>query len=384
MAERRTAHDPDPSAAFRLTADDLLGDLLWPKLFRVPRLALRPGRIGLGVTGLLVVMLVDSLLATVAGGPEVLPLLLGGVPASVPAPGSWFSALAGAVLEAFRATWEAAPLRTAIVLPLTALCYGIVGAAVGRMAAEEFCRGHLPTWTHGLTWSLRAFWGLVIVHALPLAVAAFLVAVMSVGGAAILSVPGVNLLGAVLGVVALGLSFVCVVLLVAYVLGLEMFAPAIAVEGPDGIDAMQRVYAYIIGRPGRFAVYSLVLAAQFAVVFAVAMGLAALTTELAVWSMSLLLSDDAARVASGAGGEQLGGIGKAAARAMETVLHLPVLLAAGYGVAYWACGGVVQYLLLRRATDGQDVSDLHDAEALARRIDEIMAKRAATAADRPG
>jgi hypothetical protein len=383
MAESQAAHDPDPSARFRLTADDLLGDLLWPKLFRVPRLALRPGRIGLAVAGLLVVMLVDSLLASAAGGPEVLPLLLGGLTPVVPASGSWFSALADTVLGAVSTAWDTAPLRTAIVLPLTVVCYGVVGAAVGRMAAEEFCRGHLPPWTHGLTWSLRAFWGLVIVHALPLAVVAFIVGTMSVGGLAVLSLPGVNVLGAVLGVAVLALSFVCVVLLVAYLLGLGMFAPAIAVEGPDGIDAMQRVYAYIIGRPGRLAAYSLVLGAQFAVVFALAMGLAALTAELAVWSMSLLLSADAARVASGVGGEQLGGMGKAAARVMATVLQLPMLLAAGYGVAYWICGGTVQYLLLRRATDGQDVSDLHDPEALARRVDEIMAKRAATATDRP-
>ena len=87
----------DPSLPFRLTADDLISDMAWPKLLRVPRLAFRPGRIGLGVAVVLVLSLLEQLLAQLAGGATVVDTLLaavaaaGAAAASRPRPACWAS-----------------------------------------------------------------------------------------------------------------------------------------------------------------------------------------------------------------------------------------------------------------------------------------------------
>ena len=55
--------------------------------------------------------------------------------------------------------------------------------------------------------------------------------------------------------------------------------------------------------------------------------------------------------------EDMGWSGKAASSIVETVLKLPGLIAAGFLLSYWISGWSVQYLLLRNAADGQDVTD---------------------------
>ncbi|MEM1071967.1 MAG: hypothetical protein AAGH71_03995 [Planctomycetota bacterium] len=355
--------DPlDPSLPFRLTADDLLGDFLWPKLFRVPGLALRPGRIGLGVVALLVVMLLDQLLALVSeGGPVLTGLSAGAVRAWQP----------GGPAEAWALpAWR---LVTVGVLALSAIAF--VGVAIGRMVAEEFGRASYPTWPEALGWSVRSLPSILIAHLAPLIVIGIFIVVIAVGGWALLSVPFVNVLGAVLGVAAVAMSLLIVLLGGVYAVGFGMLSPAIACEGSDGVDAMQRVYALVLGRPGRFVLYTLVLAAQLAVVLAVVGGGIGLANGVAVWSMGLFLNDSAQLVAAGEPSGALGPGGRVAAEVMQTVLTLPWILLGGYVVAYAVAGWTVQYLLLRRSLDGQDLTDIHVPGEVEARVTEIMDRR---------
>lgn len=386
-AARPAGHDPELDAAlrFRLTADDLLSDLLWPKLFRVPALALRPGRIGLGVVAILLIVFVDTLLALIVGGvplieivrASVLDGLAAGLHTATLDVGGVLLAGASSIALAATELWREAPARTLIVVPIALVVHGLAGVAIGRMSAEEFSLGRLPSWTEGLAWSVRSVAAVLLAHLVPLLVVGLIIGIVSVGALALLSVPFLNVVGAVAGVLAVGLAFVSVVLLLVYALGFGMLSPAIACEGSDGIDAMQRVYAQVIGRPGRWAVYSLVLVLQFVVVSSVAFAIAALTTALAVFSMSLWLGHDASLVASGVGGGSLGAGGQAAARVMQTVLTLPAILASGYLYAYCFAGWTVQHLLLRRALDGQDVTDIYVPGAVQARVDEVMSRRSA-------
>ena len=376
--------EPDASVRFRLTAEDLLGDLLWPKLFRVPALAFRPGRIGLSVVALLLVALVDKLLAWMAGSEPLVETIVSGVSMRLGGvPGDSVLDAGGVLMGAFAALtgacgelWQDAPVRLLILLPVALLVHGLVAVAVGRMTAEEFAIGRFPTWTEGLAWAVRSVPAVLLAHLVPVLVVALLLGVVSVAAWGLLSVPFVNVVGAVLGVVALGIALVCAVLTVGYALGFGMLSPAIACEGSDGIDAMQRVYAGVLGRPGRWAVYSLILAVQFVIVSSIAFALASLTVGLGVWSMSLWLGEHATLVASGIASDEPGAGGRAAASVMATVLSLPGILATGYLYAYWISGWTVQHLLLRRALDGQDVTDIYIPGVVQARVDEVMSRRA--------
>lgn len=375
----------DPAVPFRLTADDLLSDLLWPKLLRAPALAFRPGRIGVAAAALLLAAFVDKLAAWAAGGAPLLERLAalvseraGLLDARGPLDiGGMIAGLLVAVWDAAGVLWADAPLRVALVTPVVLLIHGLAAVAIGRMAAEEFARGRFSSWPEGLGWAARSLTAVLLAHLIPACVIALLIGLVSLGGLALLSVPFVNVIGAVFGIVALAVSLVAVVLILGYALGFGMLSPAIACEGSDGIDAMQRVYAVVLGRPLRWLLYSAVLVVQFLVVSSVAVALVSLTVGLAVWSMSLWLGDDASMVASGVAGEGLGSAGRAAARTMAMVLTIPAILATGYLYAYWVCGWTVQYLLLRRALDGQDVIDIHVPGEVEARVDEIMARREA-------
>ena len=63
MRESNGLPERDFARPFRLTAGDLISDLLWPKLFRVPRLAIQPSRVMLAVLLILLVGLIDQALA---------------------------------------------------------------------------------------------------------------------------------------------------------------------------------------------------------------------------------------------------------------------------------------------------------------------------------
>ncbi|MEO1717090.1 MAG: hypothetical protein AAFR76_08250 [Planctomycetota bacterium] len=377
----------DPSLPFRLTADDLISDMAWPKLLRVPRLAFRPGRIGLGVAVVLVLSLLDQLLAQLAGGATVVDTLLAAVAAAGAAAGQQLSSLdAGGALGGFalglgsavQSVWHEAPLRASVMVPLALLGFAFVSVGIGRLSAEEFCRGRSGTWYEGLRWAVHCVTGIVVAYALPLVVAGVLVGVLALGGWALLSIPFVNVLGTVLGVVGLAIALVVVIVLLGYAAGVPLFAGAMATEGSDGVDAMHRVYAYFFARPVRTVGYAVLLVGQGVVIVSVLGAIAGLTVAVGIWAQSLLLGEHGSLVASGVASERLSVGGRAAASVMNTVLQLPALLVSGYVVAYAASGSVVLYLVLRRVVDGQDMVDLYVPGEIDAKLDEVLELRKAS------
>ena len=144
---------------------------------------------------------------------------------------------------------------------------------------------------------------------------------------------------------------------------------------------MQRVYSYVYTRPARLAIYLIILFAQFAVVSSIALALAYATSALTSWGAGLIFdwtnNVDGMAVASGAVTEGMGWSGKAASSIVETVLKLPGLIAAGFLLSYWISGWSVQYLLLRNAADGQDVTDIYVPGEMEARVERALAARAA-------
>lgn len=385
----RRPPDHDPSLPFRLTADDLIGDLAWPKLLRVPRLAFRPGRIGIGVAVVLVLSLLDQLLARIAGEGTVAATFVGAfdVPAAATVEGLASLDVGGALMAtvvglggAIQSVWSDAPLRASVMLPVSVVGFASACVGIGRLSAEEFCRGRSGTWYQGMQWAVHCVTGIAVAYLLPLVIAALLIGVLATGGWVLLSIPFVNVLGAVLGLFGLAIALVIVVVLLGYLFGIPLFAGAMSVEGRDGVDAMHRVYAYLFARPLRAVGYGVLLIVQCAVVVSVLSAIAGLTVGLGVWAQSLLLGEEASLVASGVSSDRLGAGGRAAASVMHTVLQLPALLVTGYVVAYAATGSVVLYLVLRRIVDGQDMVDLYVPGEIDAKLDEVLERRKASIA----
>ena len=140
---------------------------------------------------------------------------------------------------------------------------------------------------------------------------------------------------------------------VSFMLGQSMLAPAVAVEGTDSVDAIQRIYAYLLGRPGRALIYLSLAAVQ---------GLIAI--GLAAWVLNGAADLTASMAGSFLPGERSRalfepGQQSSAGGAIVAFWQLFVsLILSGVLVSWHATAGTLVYLLLRRVCDEQDLREV--------------------------
>lgn len=248
-----------------------------------------------------------------------------------------------AVGQADRLTWAILVVTLALVLA--------TGGAISRSAAGQFALGlHLP-WRDTLGWSARRLGQLAMALALwPGLAAALLTGAALVGWAGFAAG---SWAGGVSFLLSLALSGGAVVLLAGWALGLPMFAPAVACEDTDGIDAAQRVVAYGLHRPLRLAWYLIVLLAMGVLMLAATTWLVGLALEFAVWASGLLSGQpDDLLVAAGKRSQTVGG------SLIEFWVAAWRLIPAAVGFSYGWTAGPVLYLSLRQVCDGHDPADL--------------------------
>ena len=188
------------------------------------------------------------------------------------------------------------------------------------------------------------------------------------GGLALLNVPWLGLLGAILYGLALLVAVFIVTLAIVYVCGAPMLYPAMAVEGTDGFDIISRALGYVIARPWRWLGYNAVM---------VAVGLVACGLFAAVVCTATTLTDHL--VGLGVVAEHADGLDRFEAidadapldwplRGTAAVIHFWRCAAVGLTLAYVAAfvfsAQTWVYLLLRRSVDGTEPSDVYidDAE----------------------
>jgi hypothetical protein len=359
-----------------LTLSDLLADLEWPRLLRAPALGFNGGRLVLAFLAMAAsaVMLSAGLWLDEQVKEDSTEVRWVQVQSEVSDPELYLSSRRA---HAASAPWRYAvrypvqlarkfPFTTVVFGPLVLAAWAVCLGGICRTAACEFAQGVMLPWPQGLAFGVSRWRSLVGAVVLPLA----LVWVIAVGTAAasavLLRAPVVNLVGSVLFGLMLAASLLAVMVLLGYVLGKSLLIPSVACEGTDAIDAVQRVYAYVIGRPLRVVAYLAILAATVLVAGAVAAGVAAATIGFAmegamawngeaggtsVWAAATAVLDGSARA-------ETAGTFAAASRVIRLWLYLPVVLAACYAVSTAASGATVMYLLLRRINDGQDVSEI--------------------------
>lgn len=374
---------------------DLTDELLWPRLFRAPALALRMNRLIVAFVALLLVGLVAQI-PSPFGDHRTLSKLWGDVYSDAvrsirdrrldtAADPTWLRTEGSAPTSEFSEKGAVGfwlPLMEPVVKPVRRakdlvwlhpaeaalfglpclLLMAVAGAAVSRGAAVEFSQGVVLSWTQSLGFAASRWMAVVVAIVLPLTVAIVTVGGLALAGWVLLRWPVVSFVGAALYPVALVLGFVVVLVLAGLVLGGVMLVPAIAAEGGgyggDGLDALQRVYAYVPAKPVRLALYVTLLAVQLLAMLWVLTWLADQTVSVSWWASWRLLPTE---VAAGLGGR--GGAGadwKTSGPAWLLALWnaVPGMLVSAFGVSYVFCGGTVLYALARKLIDGQDVDEV--------------------------
>jgi hypothetical protein len=344
----------------RLTLPDLLDDLLWPKLFRTAALGLHPARIAIAFLTLALVGAIGSLSAlwtsADAGTPpfnaRLRALWTDLVAHESGSPLLALLALPQSLLRFLQASW----LETLLLgLPMLAILSLGMGA-IARMTACEFSAGVSLSTSQSLAYTLRrwpSFLGAVFA---PLLFIAILMLLLAISGWALLQLPALDVLGALLYPLAIAISALALLAIVGYLFGFPLLVPAVACEGTDAIDAFQRMYAYVVGRPGRLALNMLLLIALLWIIGTLISILMGATLLLATSTLSAWTDQSAALVAAGTPG--LEGSRAIASRIIQTWHALVSVVAAAAIFSCFASGSTILYLIMRQHCDGQDWGEL--------------------------
>lgn len=361
-----------PTLSGPLHAGDLINSLVWPRLLRAAGLALHPGRLGLAA-GILVLI---GILASIPGlwleagtGPRVTAgEALGGAGAQIVsgvlaldhvsvAQGLWKFGV-----DAPTQVVKGHPWSVVIILVPVLLVWGVGGAGIARSAAAEYSLRERTPWPNALGLGVDKALSLLGASLTPLILAGVLVGLLAVGGWVLLRIPYVQAIGSIAFVLNLLGGALVVLILVGYGLGSPMLIPAIACEGTDAIDAMQRVYAYVLARPVRLVVYLALLLVEIVLVFIVLSVLVQIVLQTTLWASSLLLPSSVAGVVMSGGQTSPGVDAGWSLRAMHTTLgfwcRLPGLVLGSFLVSFYFSGGSILYLVMRRVCDGQDETEL--------------------------
>lgn len=349
-----------------VTIAELTAGLVWPQLLRVPGIALQPPRVLLAA---LVVVLMwsvgwvfDMAVTQGAGNGPALALLetqaTGLRTAADELLHASFLGAGESLYEATLGVWvglvQERPLTGIPLLLLWSVVWSVGGVAIARLASVDLALNLNMTAVEGLRYGLARWRAGLFAILIPVMVMLAIALVLAIGGWALLSLHYLDVVGALFYGVAIVLGLVMVVLLAGFGLGQSLLLPAVAVESSDAMDAVQRAYAYVLGRTGRAVLYLVIALVQWAVVYVIARWALALAGSLAgklatAWlpgdRVTDLLSPPAtsAGVASGIIGFWNG--------------TLDVLLAAIMVSIYFTSGSVL-YLLLRRVNDEQDIREV--------------------------
>lgn len=352
---------------------DITCDLIWPRIMRAPAMALAPSRLIAGsVCAFFLAMIfqITTVFKPEEGQPadgfyaELLGVLNG------------FNALVGALIDSvmgldplgfaknigetasfIRDTVMQSPLiALLLVLPLIAIL-AVVGGAISRSTAIEFAKGKFATSDDTLGFALkrtRQFIGAVIG---PIVACVLIYLLIALGGL-LLSVPVLDVIGSILYFPALVLGIFATVVLMLHVLALPMIVPALAVEGTDAFDAVQRSYAYVISKPLRYLVYTLLLMTLGILSAAVFTMLADISIEMTDWAASFFASDSTDRVLTNEG--EMGATKSTAYSIIELWKTILRLIVAGYTISLFFTHSTLLYLVVRRLSDGQDMNEVWD------------------------
>lgn len=263
--------------------------------------------------------------------------------------------------------WHRAKWFTVFYGIILLLVLGVLGGALSRMAACEFAGQEKLRMRDAIDFSVANWPRLMLAPILPLLVAGVVAGLIVLLGL-LTAVPWLNVLAGLIYPLTLLIGFFVAFVIILYFLEFTMLIPAIAVENCDAAEAQQRAYAYVLRRPLHLAGYLTVtfvgLAIGFVVVAVFAVFVlnttATLHTAFSSGTMMSAAGDydpfDLTRETMGAAHATAhDSIGAGLIAIWETLV---ISLVGGYVLAYLFSAFTMMYLLMRRASDGQDTTEI--------------------------
>lgn len=276
----------------------------------------------------------------------------------------------------------------------------VFGGALARMCAMHATRDHRISPATAVQFSLRHVGSFAVTPLVPVLLGAVFLAVLWLFGLIFYGIPGVrhasNMVGALIFIVPLLLALVVTLLLVGLVFGCNLFYPSIAVEGTDGFDATSRAYNYVVGRPWHLLIYTMASLVYGAITY-IFMGTIIFITLYLVQGVvaagaglfvegsrggspfnDVLPPPELGRLTYNIDGwASLNATGSISAVLTMVWVYLFISLLAAYAVSFYFTAQTWIYLLLRRWTDGTDMTEVYEVPAVATATEKTDASGAA-------
>lgn len=346
---------------------DLTAQLLFPRIFRAGAAAARPDRVLVAMISIVPVVIAGLLLGGDPARPALLQRLVVLLGLAFDGVGSSILRLdmpdlhervRFALLEIPRQLFQDAGWLGLFAVLVLAAAWAWGGAYITRAAALELGRYLRLRPASSMRFALRrGATALATVLFIPLVVLVLLAVPAMLG--LLLAAPGLDVVGSVLYGVGLLTSLLAGALLVVWIGAFWMLVPAVACDGADAFDAVQRAMGLVLNRPISVGLHLALAIVQGLVLVGLVWTVADLGTAMAGWAAGLFSERAAAIVGAG-------GMATADTPAMEGLSiaivglwrGLPVFAAAAYAVSYTHTAGVAVYLNARQMVDGQEPNEI--------------------------
>jgi len=252
----------------------------------------------------------------------------------------------------------------------------LIGLAICRHVVSEIATGESVTLGQAIRFARGKFVWALLCPIIPVLILLGVWLLLALMGLVFFNLPVLDVVGALLFILALAIALIAAMLLIGLVLGAGLMLPALAVEGTDAFDAVSRAYNYVFGRFWRWLAYNAVGLAFGAVAYLILAALLYFALAVAHHGVSAGVFVQAA---AAAGPERfhammpepqlgrfdhqtdpsLGLSGRVASHVLRVWVFLFLALLGAFAVSFFFSVQSWIYFLLRRVADGTEFDDIY-------------------------
>jgi hypothetical protein len=248
------------------------------------------------------------------------------------------------------------------------IIWSVFAGAITRLAALEFARGEKAGLKDSLSFVMKKFWSYFWSPLTPILGVLFFIACNVAGGL----LGKIEFAGEIAVAVGFPLAilsgFLIVFLGIVGIIGFILMFPAISSEGSDAFDAISRAYSYVLSRPLHFlSLFITIIICGTILSFVAGYG-ACLVMQTSYFTVGLGMGDKlneirAFIVGMSGAGDTITSLNPMSMRIAALLFMLYVVLikmtVGSIIVAFVGSASTIAYLIMRKAVDGTEITDVY-------------------------
>ena len=245
--------------------------------------------------------------------------------------------------------------------------WSLFGGAISRMCIVEVATDERESAFTAFAFARKRWLQYALAPAIPMILIAIFALFLAIIGL-LYHVPVLDVIAGILFALAIPVGFAMAFFLIGWIGAVHLMYPAISAEGTDAFDSLSRSYGYVLNRPWRFLLYTLVSLVYGAATY-LFVGLFVFTAlylaqgATALWAGSfdeIMTQPRVGDLTYRPNFSELSGTQRVAAAIVFVWVHLAVAVVAAYALSYYfSCYSTI-YMLLRRRCDGVSITEYYN------------------------